>query len=202
MKAFFPFLMAAALVMALGCNEGTPGGPGAKSNPPVSTSSTSSSSTTTVETPDGSSSSTTVTEKTDTPDATDTAADTTDASVEKPAAPGTDANPIAGDPENTFRLDAPNLATTINQGETKVVSIGITREKNFDQDVKLTFEGVPAGVTIEPADAMIKKGENEVKLNVTATADAALNDFTIKIIGHPETGKDAMNEFKLTVAKP
>jgi hypothetical protein len=192
MKNLFPFLMAAALVMVLGCNEGTPGGPGVKSNPP-STASTTSSKTTTVETPDGSSTTKVEVEK---PAVSDTA------TTEKPAAPGTDANPLAGDPENSFRLDAPNLATTIKQGEKKVVTIGISRSKNFDQDVMLSFAGVPTGVTIDPAEPMIKHGEKEVKLNVTAAGDAALNSFTIKITGHPATGADATNEFKLTVEKP
>ena len=53
MKNQFSFLMATLLAVTLGCNEGTPGGPGAKSNPPP-TSSANSSRTTTVETPDGS----------------------------------------------------------------------------------------------------------------------------------------------------
>lgn len=190
MKTYFPFLLAGMLATAVGCNEGTPGGPGAKSNPPASSTATSSR-TTTVETPDGSSTTKVEVEK---PIVTD--------SHEKPAAPGTDANPLAGDPENTFRLDAPNLATSIKQGETKVVTIGITRSTNFDQDVTLSFVDLPKGITIAPAEPKIKHGEKEVKLNITAAADAALNDFTIKMIGHPATGKDATNEFKLTVEMP
>lgn len=189
MKYTFPLLMAAMFVMALGCNEGAPGGPGVKKTP----STASSSSTTTVETPSSSSTTKVEVDKTTVPAETP---------KENTAPAGTDANPIAGDPENSFRLDAPNLATTIKQGETKVVTIGISRSKNFDQDVTLKFEGLPEGVTIDPAEAMIKHGEKEVKLNVTATADAAVNDFTIKIIGHPETGPDATNKFNLTVSKP
>jgi len=195
MKYTFPLLMAAVLVMALGCNEGTPGGPGVKKN--ASNASTSSSSTTTVETPSGSS-----TTKETTKVEVEKPATTSETPKENTAPAGTDANPIAGDPENSFRLDAPNLATTIKQGETKVVTIGIARAKNFDQDVTLMFEGVPTGVTIEPAEPMIKHGEKEVKLNISAAADAAVNDFTIKIIGHPATGPDATNKFNLTVAKP
>jgi len=188
MKYTFPLLMAAVLGMTLGCNEGTPGGPGVKKNPSTATSST----TTTVETPSNSST-TKVEEKTTLPAETP---------KENTAPTGTDANPIAGDPENSFRLDAPNLATTIKQGETKVVTIGIARSKNFDQDVTLKFEGIPEGVTITPEEPMIKHGEKEVKLNVAATEDAAVNDFTIKIIGHPATGPDATNKFNLTVTKP
>jgi hypothetical protein len=192
MKTIFPFLVTALLTMALGCNEGTPGGPGAKNNPPAS-SSTTASRTTTVDTPDGSSATTKV--EVNKPAVTDSDA-------EKPAAPGTDANPIAGDPENTFRLDSPNLGVSIKQGETKVVSMGISRSTNFDQDVTLMFSDLPKGITVEPAEPMIKHGEKEVKFNVTAANDAAVNDFVIKVIGHPTTGKDATNELKLSVQMP
>jgi len=194
MKYTFPLLMAAVLVMALGCNEGTPGGPGVKKN--ASSASTSSSSTTKVETPSGSSTTETTKVEVEKP------ALTGETPKENTAPAGTDANPIAGDPENTFRLDAPNLTTTIKQGETKVVTIGISRSKNFDQDVALKFEGIPEGVTFDPAEPMIKHGEKEVKINVSAAADAAVNDFEIKIVGHPATGPDATNKLNLSVAKP
>lgn len=191
MKTLLPFLTAVLLAMALGCNEGTPGGPGAKSNPPSSSSATASR-TTTVETPSGTSTTKVEVQKPPLTDSTDV----------KPAAPGTEANPLTVDPENTFRLDAPNLSTSIKQGETKVVTIGITRSTNFDQDVTLRFEDLPKGITIDPAEPMIKHGEKEVKLSVTAAADAAVNDFSIKMIGHPATGKDATNDLKLTVQMP
>jgi len=191
MRRYIPLLMTAFLAMIIGCKEGTPGGPGAKTNPP-SSSSTTASRTTTVETPNGS---TTTKGEVKKPVITDSATD-------KPAAPGTDANPIAVDPENTFRLDAPNLGTTIKQGETKVVTIGISRSKNFDQDVTLMFQDLPKGISIEPAEPMIKHDEKEVKFNVTAAADAAVNDFSIKMIGHPASGKDATDTFMLKVQMP
>jgi len=195
MKYTFPLLMAAVLVMALGCNEGTPGGPGVKNNA-SSASSTSSSSTTKVETPSGSSTTETTKIETEKP------ALTSETPAENTAPPATDANPIARDPENTFRINTPILATTIKQGETRVVTIGISRSKNFDQDVTLKFEEMPAGVTIEPAEPMIKHDEKEVKINVSAAADATVNDFTIRIVGHPATGPDATNKFNLSIAKP
>lgn len=183
MKTFFTFLTAALFVVAVGCNEGTPGGPGAaKTTPPATTT-----------TPDaGTSATTTTTEETTT---------TREATTPSPATT-TDNTVVGTDPVNTFRLDAPNLATTLKQGETQVVTIGISRAKDFDQDVTLEFVDVPKGVTIDPEKPVIKAGEMEVKLNVTAAPDAAINDFTIKMIGHPETGEDATNEFKLSVQKP
>jgi len=193
MKTLFPLLMAVALLTAVGCNEGTPGGPGVKKN--SSTTASTSSSTTTSTIPDGAKTSkveTTETEKATTPEV----------GKENTAPAGTDANPVAGDPENTFRLDAPNLATSIKQGESKVITIGISRAKNFDQDVTLMFKELPNGITIEPAEPMIKHGEKDVKLTVSAAADAAVNKFTIEMVGHPATGPDATNKFDISVEKP
>jgi len=105
-------------------------------------------------------------------------------------------------PIDTFTLSAPLLSTSVNQGESKEVSIGIKRDKTFDQDVTLNFGEMPEGVTIEPADPVIKAGETEAKVTITCAADASLGDFGIKVTGHPAEGRDAMTEIKVTVAKP
>jgi len=193
MKNCFAILIAAALAMALGCNQGTPGGPGVKTPPPATTASASSSTAAITSTP--SSSSTDATHPAGIPAASPAA------NAEKPAV-GTDANPLASDPENTFRLSVPTLSTHLKQGEKKVVTIGISRAKNFDQDVTVKFADVPKGVSIDPEEPVIKHGEKDVKVNVSAADDAALNDFTINIMGHPTTGPDATNELKLTIDKP
>jgi hypothetical protein len=104
-------------------------------------------------------------------------------------------------PKDTFHLTVPFLSTTLKQGDTKEVSIGLKRDKNFDQDVTLTFAGLPTGVTIEPASASIKQGDKEAKLLLKGAADAALGDFTVKVTGHPAKGADASSELKVTVAK-
>jgi hypothetical protein len=104
-------------------------------------------------------------------------------------------------PEETFSLSVPILAVKVKQGEAKEVTIGIKRGKNFDEDVALKLEGVPTGVTAEPAAPSIKKSEKEAKINLKAADDAAVGDFTVKVIGHPTKGGDATNEFKVTVAK-
>ena len=54
MRSYIPLLAVAFLALVLGCKEGTPGGPGAKTNAPSPSSSSTASRTTTVETPDGS----------------------------------------------------------------------------------------------------------------------------------------------------
>jgi uncharacterized membrane protein len=122
-----------------------------------------------------------------------------------PGGPGatnpTAKKPVLGNADDTFSLDVPNLSTTIKQGETKAVSIAISRGKNFDEDVTLKCTGVPKGVTIDPASPAIKHGDKEAKLTITAADDAALGEFAIKVTGRPAKGSEASNEFKLTVTK-
>lgn len=110
--------------------------------------------------------------------------------------------PVMGTADSTFTLDVPNLSTSIDQGETKVVVIGIDRSKNFDQNVTLKLENLPKGLTASPASPGINRGEEEVKINLTAAADAALGEFVIKVHGNPTTGTVAHSQFTVTVDKP
>jgi len=103
--------------------------------------------------------------------------------------------------KDTFHLSAPFLSTTLNQGDTKEVSIGIKRDKNFDQEVTLAFAGLPTGVTVEPSSPVLKHGDTEAKLMLKGAADASVGDFMVKITGHPTKGADASSELKVTVAK-
>ena len=122
-----------------------------------------------------------------------------------PGGPGAkgpgDKKPIVGMAEDTFNLDPPNLSTTLKQGESKTVTIGIKRGKNFSQDVALKFENPAKGLTIEPKDVTIKHGEQDAKLTLKAADDAALGDFTVKVTGHPASGADSLGEFKVKVEK-
>ncbi len=102
--------------------------------------------------------------------------------------------------KDSFTLNAPGKST-LKQGESQSLSIGIARDKTFDQDVALTFSELPTGVTLEPQTIVIKRGEALAQVTLTATDDAALGDFTVKVSGHPAEGADAADEFQLTVAK-
>lgn len=48
---------------------------------------------------------------------------------------------------------------------------------------------------------LLINSDEEVKITVQAAADAALGDFTVKVIGHPTKGVDATNEIKVTIEK-
>ena len=104
--------------------------------------------------------------------------------------------------ESTFNLKTPMTSTTVKQGEKTNVKIGISRGKNFGEDVALSFSEPPKGVTITPAKATLAAGDKEATVSVEATKEAALGDFTITVTGKPTKGPDAVNTFKITVKKP
>lgn len=110
-------------------------------------------------------------------------------------------NASVGIEDDTFMLDAPALSTKLAQGEASDIRIGIKRGKNIDQDVTLSFIELPAGVTISPMNPVIKHGDSEAKMTVTAAADAALGDFSIKVMGSPKEGPDATSNLKITVGE-
>jgi hypothetical protein len=101
---------------------------------------------------------------------------------------------------DSFHLSVPLLSTTLKQGETKEISVGLKRDKKFDQDVTLTVANLPTGVTVEPASRVLKAGDTDAKYTLKAADDAALGNFTLQFTGHPTVGTDASHEFRLTVA--
>jgi hypothetical protein len=107
--------------------------------------------------------------------------------------------PISGESDKTFTVSVPTLATSLDQGEDKDVTIGVRRGRNFDEDVTVELTGLPEGVTAEPAKFMINKSEQDVTVKMHADANAAVGDFTVKVTGHPAQGLDASNDLKLNV---
>src|SRR5215472_11795409 len=125
MKNAFVGLAGLALLALAGCNESTPGGPGA-ANPPSGP---------VVTNPPGG-----------------TGVPNTNPSTSRD-------HPIVGQKEGTFKLNPPMLTTTVHQGETKDVAIGIDRGTNFDGDVTLNFSQEPKGVTVDAPNPVIKAGD-------------------------------------------
>ncbi len=110
--------------------------------------------------------------------------------------------PIAGEASGTFSLSVPFESVSLTQGEDTPVRIGINRGEDFGEQVALELSGLPAGVSVETADPVIKHGSTGVTITLKAAGDAALGDFTIKVTGHTaSSGDDFSEEFKLTVAQ-
>jgi uncharacterized membrane protein len=108
---------------------------------------------------------------------------------------------LVSQPEETFSLSVPTLSTKLKQGETKSVTIGLKRGKNFSDDVHMKFDNVPKGVSIDPATPAIKASETECHLKIKVADDAAVGDFTVKVMGEPSKGAAATNDLKITVDK-
>jgi hypothetical protein len=125
--------------------------------------------------------------------------------LSRPGGPGATKSqpgrPTTGETEDTFTLTVPRLATTLHQGETKDVEVGIDRGKTFDGDVKLEVVQRPEGVTIESPGPIIKHGDTSAKLTLKAADDAALGDFTVKVTGHPARGADSTAALKIAVVQ-
>jgi uncharacterized lipoprotein NlpE involved in copper resistance len=122
---------------------------------------------------------------------------------DSPGGPGatntTGKQPLYGQADNTFNLSAPS--TTLKQGETKDISIGIKRGTNFQDDVALEFADVPQGVTLDPASPVIKHGDKATEVTLKAAADASLGEFKVKVTGHPTKGGDGSTEWKIAVTE-
>lgn len=105
---------------------------------------------------------------------------------------------IVGQADDTFSISVPS--TDLNQGESKALAVSITRGDDFSEDVSLMLNDLPAGVTVEPARPLIGRGETEANFLLKASGDAALGDFTIKVVGRPTKGADAVTEASISVA--
>src|SRR4051812_17786791 len=66
--------------------------------------------------------------------------------------------------DETFTLSVPSAS--VKQGESKTVTVKITRGKNFTEDVALKFDGMPEGVTVDPAAPTLKKSDDTLDLTV------------------------------------
>jgi len=99
----------------------------------------------------------------------------------------------------TFNVTVPSTATTIKQGESKTVTIGVSRGRDFDQAVALKFNDLPAGVTVDPPNAAIKSGDKETSLGIAAAATAAPGDYVIKVVAQPATGDASTADLKIKV---
>lgn len=102
--------------------------------------------------------------------------------------------------KDSFTLSMPD-ASPLKQGTTQTLTIGIERDKSFDQNVAISFGDLPTGVTLEPSNPVVKHGETGAQVELSIAEDASLGDFTIQVTGHPTEGVDTSDEIKLTVVE-
>jgi hypothetical protein len=109
------------------------------------------------------------------------------------------AKPIIGEVEKSFRLNGPAISTHIEQGQAGSAKLTIARGKNFQDDIRLKFAALPAGVTVETTTPMIRHSESETTVEFRAASDALPGTYTVTVIGEPTSGPDAKSDFQITV---
>lgn len=101
-----------------------------------------------------------------------------------------------------FKVGTPTFITKVKQGETESVTIALKREKYFKRDVELEITA-SKGISVEPNEATVRGNDTpEVKLMVTAAADADLGEYKIFVKATPESGEPTSTEIKVKVIAP
>lgn len=109
---------------------------------------------------------------------------------------------IPSEAEHTFSLSVPFKTVALTQGEDKEVRIGINRGENFGEEVAIKVSELPAGVTVQPSDAVIPHGSTGVPLTFRAAKDAALGNFSVQVKGHTQSSSaDFKQVLEITVAQ-
>lgn len=107
---------------------------------------------------------------------------------------------VKGKDKKEFSLTTPT-DTTIKQGETKEITVSVNR-KNFDEDIDLTFDDLPSGVTIKEGDKKVAKANSKATFNLVAADDATPKDgHVVKVSGKSGDMKVGPLEFKVNVKK-
>ena len=102
---------------------------------------------------------------------------------------------------DSFSLTVPKQAVTFKQNESTDVTIGVIRNKTFHQDVTIYIEDLPIGLTVKPTTRVVSKDTREAKFTFSASEDAAVGDFEVKVIGNPKSGRDIAKGMKVHISK-
>ena len=85
----------------------------------------------------------------------------------------------------TFTLGA-EPALTIAQGQSITLTVTPTSANQFTGSIQVSVSGLPAGVTVSPANATVAMGSSTT-FTLTAAADAAVGTSTVKVYGSSGT---------------
>jgi hypothetical protein len=105
-------------------------------------------------------------------------------------------NTVTGSGGKQLTVTGP-AETTIKQGGEAKVTVKVTT-KGFDENVPLTFSGLPEGVTVVDATPMIAKGAKEATFTLKADPTAPLKtgqkvQVTAKAAGMTDTVNFTLN---------
>ncbi|MGV3719269.1 MAG: hypothetical protein ACO1SX_00035, partial [Actinomycetota bacterium] len=96
-----------------------------------------------------------------------------------------------------FEVEAAVEAVTGATGGKAEINLTVTRQGGFDDDVTLTADGLPAGVTAEPL--VLKGNQNKGKLTLAISAAARAGSWPLRLIG---TASGAAGQMVRAAAMP
>jgi hypothetical protein len=93
-------------------------------------------------------------------------------------------------PQPDFALRITPDNPRLGQGDTAAITVSAVRKDEFNGDIKLAVEGLPAG--FEASEALIPAGQAEGRLTITAPPDAPLGILSPTVTGSATVGKDTV----------
>ena len=110
-------------------------------------------------------------------------------------------SPEGGNPgtKDSFKISAPVLETTLEQGESKNLELKLDRGADFKKTVKLEATA-PKGITVDMPKSVAASEPEKVEMNVKVAADAPVGDaMPIVVTATPEAGVATKVEIKVQV---
>lgn len=113
---------------------------------------------------------------------------------------------IVSSDQPEMSLTSTNDTLILERGKTTALKISLDRGPGFKEAVELSLDGLPAGVTVSPAQPLvIGTNQRELQFNLKAEADAAIAVKPVKIIGRTKVGERelvAQTQFHPTNPEP
>ncbi len=101
-----------------------------------------------------------------------------------------------------FKITTPRLDTQLKQGDTQTVTVSVSRDELFKQDVQLAIKSTP-GITVTPSTQLVKASDSpDVQVQLAAAKDAPLGECRVTVSGTPKTGDAASQDFNVDVVTP
>jgi uncharacterized membrane protein len=101
-----------------------------------------------------------------------------------------------------FKIVVPAFTTEIKQGEAQTAIVTLHRDDYFKQNVRLLIN-TTKGISLDPTSVLIKsKDKPDVQILITVATDAALGEYSIRVMGTPETGESTSTVFTVKVISP
>ena len=103
---------------------------------------------------------------------------------------------IKDSPLADFSLSVPQTLNFEPGGKTSV-TVKLARVHGYEGEVAIEVEGLPEGLSV-PADLVIPAGKNELKFELSATADCSVTTAYVRVVGAGQRGDSTVTRVAMT----